>query len=340
MSLGFSRRAACVATLVVAVLALFRRGAVLIIRTDAANAQIVVIHRVTLVEWWQRVGAALVRCRCWLETRNLVRLFLLASHDQLLSLLDHLLLLEKLDRLRKRLLCKPFSCIRVSLLEQDTHDAWWQNLDMCGLARTDTASCGTASLSELLELAEVAIAHDFLHVDGFHLRAFRRNVLLIELAISSQPRALHHDEEAVILEQVYVPAGQVLVVADLLVEHFPQVLVRFLVFVLDEPLRELVHEVGGHAHDFCLVHAFLHLAVVGSRIVGDVPLQVLVLTLHLHVVRGERRSCAVYLGVLPLSVLVAFFDLSLFKEDAVHHAVLVQKRLHFLRLHCEQSLQQ
>ena len=45
-------------------------------------------------------------------------------------------------------------------------------------------------------------------------------------------------------------------------EHLAQMLIRLLVLVFDEALGKLVHEVGGHAHDFGLVHGLFDLAVV------------------------------------------------------------------------------
>ena len=44
--------------------------------------------------------------------------------------------------------------------------------------------------------------------------------------------------------------------------------------------------------------------------------------------------------VLLLSVLVAFFDLSFFEEEATHHAVFVQECLHFLGLNSEECFQE
>ena len=61
-------------------------------------------------------------------------------------------------------------------------------------------------------------------------------------------------------------------------------LVRLLVLVIDELLRKLVHKVGCHAHDLCIIHALAHFLVVSLRVVVDVALKVLVLRLHLNVV--------------------------------------------------------
>ena len=61
-----------------------------------------------------------------------------------------------------------------------------------------------------------------------------------------------------ILEQVNVSARQISLIVDLLVIHVPQVLVWLLVLIVNQALRELVHKVCGHPHDFCIVHSFFH----------------------------------------------------------------------------------
>ena len=67
-----------------------------------------------------------------------------------------------------------------------------------------------------------------------------------------------------VLEEIDIPTGQIFLIADLLVEHLPQVLVRLLVLVFHQPLTELIHEVCSHSHDFGLIHRLFHLAVVGG----------------------------------------------------------------------------
>ena len=84
-------------------------------------------------------------------------------------------------------------------------------------------------------MAEVAATHDLLHVDRLHREAFRV-VNLLYFALSAHSRALHHNEKAMVLEEVNVSARHVLVIIDLFVKHLAQVLVRLLVFVLDKPL--------------------------------------------------------------------------------------------------------
>ena len=87
-----------------------------------------------------------------------------------------------------------------------------------------------------------------------------------------------------VFEQIDISAGQILIIVDLLMKHLSQMLIRLLIFILDESLRELVHEIGGHTHDLRLIHRLLNLAVVGCGIVTDISLQVLILCFHLHIV--------------------------------------------------------
>ena len=64
-----------------------------------------------------------------------------------------------------------------------------------------------STLSELLELAEVAITHDLLHVDGLHLGAFgRRQCWVLLIHIRALTRTLDHDQKTMVLEQVDVSA--------------------------------------------------------------------------------------------------------------------------------------
>ena len=114
-------------------------------------------------------------------------------------------------------------------------------------------------------------------------------------------------------------------------EHLAQMLIRFLVFVFDEALGKLVHEVGCHAHNFSLIHGLFDLAVVSLRILCDVPLEELILILHLHVVRGLRRRCPIRLGMLSLSELVALFDLGFLEKHSTDHAIFVEESLNLLR---------
>ena len=118
-------------------------------------------------------------------------------------------------------------------------------------------------------------------------------------------------------------------------EHLAQMLIRFLVLVFDETLGKLVHEVGGHAHDFGLVHRLFDLAVVSLLVLYDVSLEELILILHLDVVRGIRRRCSIRLGMLSLCELVALFNLGFLEEHSADHTILVEERLDLLRFNGE-----
>ena len=117
-------------------------------------------------------------------------------------------------------------------------------------------------------------------------------------------------------------------------------LIRLFVFVLHESLRELVHEIGGHAHDFRFIHSLLDFAIVCSRILGDVPLEVLVLGLHLNIVGRLSWGSPIRLSMFLLRILVAFLDFGLLKEYSSDHNVFVEESLNLFRIHREQCLQQ
>ena len=117
-------------------------------------------------------------------------------------------------------------------------------------------------------------------------------------------------------------------------------LVWLLVLVFNKPLWELVHEVCCHTHNFGLIHCLLNFGIIYVWIFCNVPLQILVLCLHLDVVGWCCWSCSVDLSVLILRVLIAFLDLGLFKEHTPNHRVLVKESLYFLCLHGKQSLKQ
>ena len=115
--------------------------------------------------------------------------------------MDHLLLLQKLDRLGERLFREPFCHVRIALLEENPDYVGWQNLGRSLLL------AHSPTLSELLELAEVAVAHDLLHVDGLHLGSFgRRQRWILLVRIRALTRTLDHDQKTMVLEQVDVSA--------------------------------------------------------------------------------------------------------------------------------------
>ena len=68
----------------------------------------------------------------------------------------------------------------------------------------------TSTLPIIINLPEVAIPHDLLHVDCFHGVTFRIGVLhrlttcLVMCSLVDQARVLHHDEEAMVPEQIDV----------------------------------------------------------------------------------------------------------------------------------------
>ena len=159
------------------------------------------VNRVALMERWQRLGASLIGSRSRLVSRNLGSLLLLTAQYLLFPLLDHLLFFQKLDRLGKRLFREPLCHVRIALLKENPDYVRRQNV------RRSLLLVHSSSLSELLKLAEVAIAHDLLYVNGFHLGALGRGqswVLLVP--IRALTRALDHDQKTMVLEQVNVSA--------------------------------------------------------------------------------------------------------------------------------------
>jgi len=118
-----------------------------------------------------------------------------------------------------------------------------------------------------------------------------------------------------VLKQVDVPARQILVVIYLFIEHLSQVLVWLFILIFDKPLRELVHEVGSHAHNLSFVHLLLHFSVVSLSVILYVALGILVLSLHLDVLGRLGGRCPVSDFVLLLRVLVALLYLCLLKKD-------------------------
>ena len=171
----------------------------ILLRRDCKT--VTVVNRVAPMERWQRLGTSFISSRRWLVSRNLGSLLLLSAQYLLFPLLDHLLLLQKLDRLGERLFREPFCHVRIALLEENPHYVGWQNL------RRSLLLVHSPTLSELLELAEVAVAHDLLHVDGFHLGAFgRRQCWVLMIRIRALTRTLDHDQKTMVLEQVDVSA--------------------------------------------------------------------------------------------------------------------------------------
>ena len=167
-----------------------------------------------------------------------------------------------------------------------------------------------------------------------------RIVILEHVEASACAAALDQDEESMIFEKVDVPTRQIGLVINLLVEHFSQKLIRLLLFVVDEALGELVHEVGSHAHDFSLIHLLFHVSEVDLSVVLDVALNILVLCLDLDVVGGLSWGRPIRIRMLLLSELVALLDLGLLEEDSTKHLVTVEERLHLLSLDCEKAFLQ
>ena len=114
---------------------------------------------------------------------------------------------------------------------------------------------------------------------------YRLTTRLVLPCIVDQACVLNHDKEAMVPKQIDVATWQVSIIVDLLDKHLSEVLIRLLVLVVDQFLRELVHEVGRHSHDLSIIHVLLNFLVVGGRVVIDVPFEVLILLAHLDVVR-------------------------------------------------------
>ena len=84
-----------------------------------------VVNCVASMERWQRLSTSFISRSRWLVSRNLGSLLLLSAQYLLFPLLDHLLLLQKLDRLGECLFREPFCHVRIALLEENLDYVGW-----------------------------------------------------------------------------------------------------------------------------------------------------------------------------------------------------------------------